>query len=71
MAGYGNETIKMAGEIMNEEKIREYAAIMREEDLTGLEITEESMKIRLERALPNRTCSIPIAPVSAPLEQEP
>lgn len=34
---------------MNEEIIRKYADLMKELDLTGLEITENDLKIRLER----------------------
>jgi len=35
---------------MGENEIRKYALLMQELDLTGLEITQESMKIRLERS---------------------
>ena len=34
---------------MNESSIRKYAGLMAELDLTGLEITEGEMKVRLER----------------------
>lgn len=34
---------------MDEASIRKYAQLMREEDLTGLEITEEGVTMRLER----------------------
>lgn len=35
---------------MKETDIRKYAALMKELDLTGLEITEENNKVRLERS---------------------
>ncbi|MBS5736946.1 MAG: acetyl-CoA carboxylase, biotin carboxyl carrier protein [Clostridiales bacterium] len=35
---------------MRETDIRKYAELMRELDLTGLEITEDNKKVRLERA---------------------
>ena len=34
---------------MNETDIRKYAELMKELDLTGLEVTEENSKLRLER----------------------
>ena len=37
---------------MNETAIRKYAGLMKELGLTGLEITEENSKVRLERSLP-------------------
>ncbi len=57
--------------MISEKDIRTYAALMKELDLTGLEITDEnSRKVRLERAaapavIPVREAS-PAAPVSAP-----
>ena len=36
---------------MTESEIRKYAALMKELGLTGLEITEENSKVRLERSL--------------------
>ena len=36
---------------MDEANIRKYAKLMREEDLSGLEITEEGVTVRLERAV--------------------
>lgn len=36
---------------MNETNIRKYAELMKELGLTGLEITEENSKVRLERTL--------------------
>ena len=36
-------------ELMNETEIRKYATLMRELDLTGLEITEDNKVVRLER----------------------
>ena len=35
---------------MNETDIRKYAALMKELELTGLEITEEGRVVRLERS---------------------
>lgn len=35
--------------MMNETDIRKYAELMKELDLTGLEVTEDNKKIRLER----------------------
>ena len=37
---------------MNETNIRKYASLMEELGLTGLEITEDSCKVRLERSAP-------------------
>ncbi|MBQ9083909.1 MAG: acetyl-CoA carboxylase biotin carboxyl carrier protein [Clostridia bacterium] len=37
---------------MNETEIRKYAELMRELDLTGLEITLDQAKVRLERTIP-------------------
>ncbi len=37
---------------MNEPDIRRYAALMKELELTGLEVTEKAGKIRLERTAP-------------------
>ena len=57
---------------MNETDIRKYAALMKELELTGLEITEEGRVVRLERcsALPVRETvstaeAAPAAPASA------
>ena len=36
--------------MMNETEIRKYATLMRELDLTGLEITEDNKVVRLERS---------------------
>lgn len=38
---------------MNETDIRKYAVLMKELDLTGLEITDENKKVRLERSVPS------------------
>ena len=55
---------------MNEADIRKYAERMQELGLTGLEITEDNKKIRLERmAAPAQTAVInaaPAVPTSAP-----
>ena len=37
---------------MQETEIRKYAALMRELGLTGLEITQDDQKVRLERSVP-------------------
>ena len=37
---------------MNETDIRKYAELMKELGLTGLEITEDKSKVRLERSVP-------------------
>lgn len=51
--------------MMKETDIRKYAALMRELGLTGLEITDEAHKVRLERAgIPlhgMENCSVPDA----------
>lgn len=49
---------------MNEEIIRKYADLMKELDLTGLEITEQDVKIRLERG--TGTAVLPVAEAKAP-----
>lgn len=46
---------------MKEAYIRKYAKLMREEELTALEITEEGVKIRLERNLPETVYAVPQA----------
>ena len=58
---------------MNEADIRKYAEMMQELGLTGLEITEDNKKVRLERmAAPAQTAVInappapPAVPASAP-----
>ena len=38
-------------DLMNETEIRKYAVLMKELDLTGLEITDENRKVRLERSV--------------------
>ena len=62
---------------MNETEIRKYATLMRELDLTGLEITEDNKVVRLERtaepAAPRalqQTVQVPTAekPAEAPAE---
>lgn len=53
---------------MDEASIRKYAKIMREEDLTGLEITEEGVTIRLERNLSAASCLAPSSVISVPAE---
>ena len=53
---------------MDEAKIRLYARIMREEELTALEIDEDEISIRLERepAQNQVTVSQPVASAAAP-----
>ena len=46
---------------MKETDIRKYAQLMKELDLTGLEITENDQKVRLERTAP--VASVPTVPV--------
>lgn len=59
---------------MNEINIRKYAELMKELGLTGLEITEESGKVRLERSVPVAANEPPCAAVDrvsgAPSEAE-
>ena len=45
--------------MMNEKDIRNYAAIMKELDLTGIEITEDGRTIRLERASAQTAVYVP------------
>lgn len=54
---------------MNQESIREYAKLMREEELTGLEITENGVTVRLERNLSNSVYTVPAAAPAAPAAQ--
>lgn len=49
---------------MKETDIRKYAQLMKELDLTGLEVTENDQKVRLERTAP--AAGIPAAPVEVP-----
>lgn len=48
---------------MNEADIRKYAELMRELELTGLEITEGDRVVRLERSAPE-TVQVPVAPAA-------
>ena len=53
---------------MDETQIRTYAKLMQELDLTGLEITQDSTKLRLERnPAPVASAAIPVMTASAPL----
>ena len=54
---------------MKETDIRQYAELMRELGLTGLEITEENSKVRLERSAP--VAEKTAYSVSAPAEMNP
>ena len=53
---------------MNESNIRKYAKLMKELDLTGLEITEDNKVVRLERT-PGVSAAPSVLPQPAP-EQE-
>lgn len=55
--------------MMNETEIRKYAALMKELDLTGLEITEENKVVRLERTFPAPSHT-PAVAVAAPDQTE-
>lgn len=48
---------------MKETDIRKYAQLMKELDLTGLEITEDNRVVRLERTAPAAVTQIPTASV--------
>ncbi len=53
---------------MNETDIRKYAQLMKELDLTGLEITEDNRVVRLERTAPaviRETAAVSSVPVQA------
>lgn len=50
---------------MNETEIRKYAGLMQELGLTGLEITMEHGKVRLERSLPQATVET-VLPLGGP-----
>lgn len=52
---------------MKEADIRKYAQLMKELGLTGLEITEDDKKVRLERT--GSVAGVPTAPVNAPAVQ--
>ena len=55
---------------MNETNIRKYAELMKELGLTGLEITEENSKVRLERSVAVQTKeNVYSVPDSAPAVQ--
>lgn len=48
---------------MNEMDIRKYAQLMKELDLTGLEITEDNRVVRLERTAPAVAAPAPVVTV--------
>ena len=52
---------------MKEADIRKYAQLMKELDLTGLEINEDDKKVRLERT--GSVVGVPTAPVNVPVDQ--
>lgn len=47
---------------MNEKDIRKYAALMKELELTGLEITDGDKKVRLERQISSLSVPVSYAP---------
>lgn len=51
---------------MNEADIRKYAGLMQELGLTGLEITEDNQKVRLERAVPSLSRETVVVDTAAP-----
>lgn len=51
---------------MNEADIRKYAELMQELGLTGLEITEDNKKVRLERAVPAMSRETVVVDTAAP-----
>lgn len=51
---------------MNEADIRKYAELMQELGLTGLEITEDNKKVRLERAVPAMSRETVVVDTSTP-----
>lgn len=59
---------------MKETDIRKYAGLMKELGLTGLEITDEKSKVRLERSAPasakETVYSVPVSETTAPAVNE-
>ena len=58
---------------MKESDIRKYAQLMKELELTGLEITEDNQVVRLERSAPVSAAvpvTVPAEPTAAPAIQE-
>lgn len=58
---------------MKESDIRKYAQLMKELELTGLEITENNQVVRLERNAPVAAVTpvaVPAEPIAAPGKQE-
>lgn len=57
---------------MKESDIRKYAQLMKELELTGLEITENNQVVRLERSTPAAAVpvAVPVEPQSALTKQE-
>lgn len=58
---------------MKESDIRKYAQLMKELELTGLEITENNQVVRLERSAPVAAvtpAAAPAEPIAAPEKQE-
>ena len=56
---------------MDEARIRTYAKLMREEDLSGLEITEDGVTVRLERNLSHTVSVAAPAQAQAPAAPAP
>ena len=58
---------------MKETDIRKYAQLMKELELTGLEITEDNKVVRLERnltAAPVQTAAVPVAAAPAEVRED-
>lgn len=58
---------------MDEKRIRKYASLMKELELTAIEITEDNCAIRLERAAqadPRQVITVPQNTVCAPAQNE-
>ena len=55
---------------MNETDIRKYAMLMKELELTGLEITDDKKVVRLERNVTATASPVPAAPEAAAVLQQ-
>ena len=54
---------------MNETDIRKYARLMKELELTGLEITEDNKVVRLERGIASPVPAAPVAVAETPVQE--
>ena len=54
---------------MNETDIRKYARLMKELELTGLEITEDNRVVRLERGIAAPVSAAPVAAAETPVRE--